>query len=180
MLNYGVIDYLRYIHYIIIHCMCVSMFLPDCSEFLLTIFADNIWGSTPDDSTTHLHSLSITPHHHLCVMCSGCARAGECVWYLYVKRVCNVCLLFFHAIATIFHLYHGSDMLYEMRRRKPEPILLLTQGIFNLPHHTGVRRTGLLWHCKLYADGERDCCTVNCYGSDGICTPDPRVINREP
>ena len=26
-------------------------------------------------------------------------------------------------------------MMYEMRRRKPEFILLPTQGIFNLPHH---------------------------------------------
>ena len=25
-------------------------------------------------------------------------------------------------------------MIYEMRRRKPEPVLLLIQGIFNLAH----------------------------------------------
>ena len=43
------------------------------------------------------------------------------------------CLLLFYAIATIFQLYHGGDMMYEMSRRKPEPTLLLTQGIFNLP-----------------------------------------------
>ena len=36
-------------------------------------------------------------------------------------------------------LVHGSDMMYEMRRRgKPEPTLLSTQGIFNLPHHIGM------------------------------------------
>ena len=31
-----------------------------------------------------------------------------------------------------------SDMLYEMRRRKPDPTLLLTHGIFNLVHHIGM------------------------------------------
>ena len=28
--------------------------------------------------------------------------------------------------------------MYEMRRGKPEPALLLTQGIFNLPQYTGM------------------------------------------
>ena len=46
-----------------------------------------------------------------------------------------VCLLLFYTIATAFQLYHGSHMMYEMRRRKLEPTLLQTQGIFNLPHH---------------------------------------------
>ena len=32
----------------------------------------------------------------------------------------------------------GGDMMYEMRRRKPESTLLLTQGIFNLPDHIGI------------------------------------------
>ena len=49
----------------------------------------------------------------------------------------EVCLLFC-TIATIFQLYHDGDMMYEMRTRKPEPTLLQTQGIFNLPH----RKTG--------------------------------------
>ena len=49
-----------------------------------------------------------------------------------------VCLFLFYAIATVFLVYHGSDMMYEMRRRKPVPTLLLTQGIFNLPHHIGM------------------------------------------
>ena len=45
-------------------------------------------------------------------------------------------------LATVFQLYYGSDMI-EMRR-KPEPTFLLTQGIFNLPHHIGmVLATGL-------------------------------------
>ena len=46
-----------------------------------------------------------------------------------------VCLLFY-AIATVFQLFHGGDM-YEMRR-KPEPTLLPTQGIFNLANHIGM------------------------------------------
>ena len=29
-------------------------------------------------------------------------------------------------------------MMYEVRRRKPEPLFLPTQGIFDLPHHTGM------------------------------------------
>ena len=42
------------------------------------------------------------------------------------------------AIATVFQLYHASDVIYEMRRRKPEPALLLIEGIFNVPHHIGM------------------------------------------
>ena len=34
-----------------------------------------------------------------------------------------VCLLLFYAIATVFQLYHGSDMMYEMRRREPKSTL---------------------------------------------------------
>ena len=45
------------------------------------------------------------------------------------------CLLLFYAIATIPLLYHGSDMMYEMRRKTPERTLLWTQEIFKLPHH---------------------------------------------
>ena len=32
-----------------------------------------------------------------------------------------VCLLFFYTIPTVFQLYHGGDIMEEMRRRKPEP-----------------------------------------------------------
>ena len=35
-----------------------------------------------------------------------------------------------------FLLYHGGDMMYEMR--KLEPTLLLIQGLSNLPHHIGM------------------------------------------
>ena len=47
-----------------------------------------------------------------------------------------LCLLLY-ATATVFQLYHGSDMMYE-RRRKPDPTLLPTEGIFNLPHQIGM------------------------------------------
>ena len=39
------------------------------------------------------------------------------------------------AIAKLFQLYHGDDMMYDIRRRPPDPTVLLTQGMFNLPHH---------------------------------------------
>ena len=48
-----------------------------------------------------------------------------------------ICLFVFYAIPTVFQLYHSDDMMYKIRRRKPEPTLLLTQGFFNLPHNVG-------------------------------------------
>ena len=36
---------------------------------------------------------------------------------------------FFKAIAMVFQLYRGDDMMYEMRRRKTEPALLPNQAI---------------------------------------------------
>ena len=44
-----------------------------------------------------------------------------------------ICL--FYTIATAFQLYHGGDMMYDMRRKKPEPTLLPTHWIFSLPRH---------------------------------------------
>ena len=49
-----------------------------------------------------------------------------------------VSLLLFNAIATVFQLYYASDMMYEMRRRKPEATHLMSQGTFNLPHQIGM------------------------------------------
>ena len=46
--------------------------------------------------------------------------------------------LLFYVIATVFQLLLDGDMIYEMRRWKREPTLLLTQGIFNLPHNIGM------------------------------------------
>ena len=45
-------------------------------------------------------------------------------------------LLLLYAIATIFQLDQGGDMMLEMRR-KPEPTFLATQKTFNFPHHIG-------------------------------------------
>ena len=47
-------------------------------------------------------------------------------------------VLLFYAIATVFQLHHRGDMMYEIRRRKLEPTLLLTQGILNPPHYIGM------------------------------------------
>ena len=49
-------------------------------------------------------------------------------------------LVFFlvYAISSVFQLYNGSDMMYEMSWRKPELTFLPSQGIFNLPHHIGL------------------------------------------
>ena len=40
----------------------------------------------------------------------------------------------FYAIVTVFQLYFDIDIMYKIRRRKPEPTLLPIQVIFNLPH----------------------------------------------
>ena len=54
---------------------------------------------------------------------------------------CTVVQIFvvvlFYALATVFQLYLGSDMMYEMRRRKAEPTYLPSQGILNLILHIG-------------------------------------------
>ena len=60
----------------------------------------------------------------------------RCEAVLHGSGTSPVCL--FYTIATVFQLYHGGDMMYEMRRRKSEPTLLPTQVIFNLPHHIGM------------------------------------------
>ena len=52
-----------------------------------------------------------------------------------------VCL--FYAIAIVFHICHGGDMMYEMRARKFEPTLLTMQGIFNPTHHLYIWCVGL-------------------------------------
>ena len=46
------------------------------------------------------------------------------------------CLFVCYPIETVFQLYDGGDMMCEMRRRKPEPTLLLSRG-------TDMRGTGL-------------------------------------
>ena len=46
-------------------------------------------------------------------------------------------LMLFHATGTVFQCYIGDDMVYELRKRKPESSILSIQGIFNLLHHIG-------------------------------------------
>ena len=70
-------------------------------------------------------------------------------------------------IAMLFQLYHDGDMIYEVRRRKLEPTVLLHQGIFTPPPHThaphrhGMRGTGLWWCCKLYTVGKSTVTQLN-------------------
>ena len=58
------------------------------------------------------------------------------------KAVCHVCgtslVCLLYAVAIVFQLIHGSDMLYEMRRRKRKPTPLRSQVIFNLQHLIGM------------------------------------------
>ena len=46
-------------------------------------------------------------------------------------------ICFFHAIATIFQLYHGTDMVWD-EKEKTQAYILMNQGIFNTPHHIGM------------------------------------------
>ena len=64
-----------------------------------------------------------------------------------LKAVGQACFVAFYAVATVFQLYHGSDMMYEIRRRKPAPMFLLTKETFNLSHHKG-----MAWE-ELHFDG---------------------------
>ena len=67
------------------------------------------------------------------LLTSGPAR---CKAALHGFGTSSVCL--FYAIATVFQLNPGGDMMYEIRRRKPEPTLFLTQRVFNLLHNIGM------------------------------------------
>ena len=40
-----------------------------------------------------------------------------------------------HHSNIISVISHGGDMIYEMKRRKPEPTPYRLEGIINLPHH---------------------------------------------
>ena len=88
-------------------------------------------------------------------------------------------LVLFYAIVTVFQLYHAGDMMYDMTRRKPEPTLLLTQRIFNLPHHVGTEWEELIMMYVIH-NREMNCSTANCYGSNMINIPVPRVTNPAP
>ena len=66
------------------------------------------------------------------LLTSGLARCEVVLHGCGTRLVCLV-----YPIATVVQLYHG-DMMYEMRRKKPEPTSPAAQGIFNLQHHIGV------------------------------------------
>ena len=68
-------------------------------------------------------------------------------------------------------------MMYEMRRRKPEPTLLPTQGIFTIPHHIG-----MVWEELAFGDtvsytqwGNGVNAQLNVIAITGVRTPVPRV-----
>ena len=65
-----------------------------------------------------------------------------CEWFLpttCILMAVFVCYCFiWWQQTTVFQLYHGSNMMNEMRTRKSKPTLLPTQWIFNLAHHTGI------------------------------------------
>ena len=45
-----------------------------------------------------------------------------------VHEACTLCLLLFYGIATVPQSYHGSEMIYEMRRRKREHTMTVTDS----------------------------------------------------
>ena len=58
----------------------------------------------------------------------------------YIRKAVKYCfaLLLFDAIATVLQLYLGGDMMYKIRRGKPEPTLLSMQEVFSFPHRIGM------------------------------------------
>ena len=68
---------------------------------------------------------------HLSSRYVNTCRCGMCVCRsVYIMHACTFVWLLFYTVAIVFQLYHGSDMMYEMTRRKPKPTLLPTRGIF--------------------------------------------------
>ena len=61
---------------------------------------------------------------------------SEMVLNVFWKRALHLFVVY--DIATVFQLYHSSDMMYAMRWRKPKLTHLPTQGIFNFPHYIGM------------------------------------------
>ena len=58
---------------------------------------------------------------------TGCRTAAMAAPLLLTSGLGPSPVCLFYAIATVFQLYNGSDMIYEMRRRKPEATLLPIQ-----------------------------------------------------
>ena len=89
-------------------------------------------------------------------------------WQYVTLSLIFVCLLLFYAIAIVFQIYHGSDIMNETRRRKPKSTLLPTQWTFNLPHHIGMVSEELAFDDIWYITHsvEMDCRTAKRYSSD--------------
>ena len=54
---------------------------------------------------------------------SGLNEKGSCSFPVYSSTDAYL-LVLFYTIATVFQLHKDSPMMYEMRRRKPEPTFL--------------------------------------------------------
>ena len=86
----------------------------------------------------------------------------------------DVCLLFY-TIATVFHFYHGSNMMYEMRRRKHKPTPLLTQRIFKLLHHVCMVWEELTFNNTVSYTQRGNGAQLNVIAATGIRTLIPQV-----
>ena len=84
-------------------------------------------------------------------------------------------LLLFYAIAIVFQLYHGGDVMYEMRRRKGKSTLYQLKGsLTSTPYRHGIRVTGLWWHCKSYTVAAWIAAQLDVMAVTGIHTPCPQ------
>ena len=79
----------------------------------------------------------------------------------------GVCLLFY-ATATVFQLYHGSDMMCGIIRRKPSLYFYRFKG--SLTAYT----TGHLWCCKLFREGKWIAAQLNVMAVKGFILLSPR------
>ena len=55
------------------------------------------------------HSGKVLKSYHECALSQAKTRPDMTL---------DFCLLLFYTIATVLQLYHGGDMMYEMRRRE--------------------------------------------------------------
>ena len=129
--NYTYMPIYKIIHTCLFIQLCTHAYLyshAHMPSYTITLTCLFIQSCTHAYFYSHAHMPSYTIMH-------------TCLFCVHVLFMCldkTVCWLLFYTIATIFQLYHGGDMMYEMRRRKPEPTLLPTRGIFNLIHHIGM------------------------------------------
>ena len=70
-------------------------------------------------------------------------------------------------------------MMYELRRRNPEPTLLQTQGIFNLAHQIGMVQEELAFDDSISYTrrGKWIAAQLNAIAVTGIRTPNLRVTD---